>query len=387
MKQKKTFLALIASFNLAANYAHPITPAYFKLLGLDSAMFGYAFSVMSLGMFLGSPFFGKLAESFRSKVLMAWGCLGYALAQVLFAIGHTPALILWGRLLAGFACGSFFVGALNYIANTSTAKERGANLTLNAAVQTVFGALGYFVGGMLGTYDLYWAFALQIGQLFFTGVAFYLLLGPDLTAQKAPDIKEAVRSLNFFSSFSTKDAQLSQSLWILLGVSALTFLGYTSFDQSFNYYLKDVFDLATSYNGSFKGTVGLISLVATMTLGMYLVKQTDLNKSTTYILFICAFFMGAVCLASGLTSFFALNLIFYGFYAISVPMVQDLITKQATPTTQGTVLGFYQASQSFGRIIGAFIAGLLYDVNVLGPFILGSLAFLIAAIGVKIYQK
>ena len=52
-------------------------------------MFGYAFSVMSLGMFLGSPFFGKLAESFRSKVLMAWGCLGYALAQVLFAIGHT----------------------------------------------------------------------------------------------------------------------------------------------------------------------------------------------------------------------------------------------------------------------------------------------------------
>ena len=61
---------------------------------------------------------------------MAWGCLGYALAQVLFAIGHTPALILWGRLLAGFACGAFFVGALNYIANTSTSKERGANLYL-----------------------------------------------------------------------------------------------------------------------------------------------------------------------------------------------------------------------------------------------------------------
>ena len=94
MKQKKTFLALIASFNLAANYAHPITPAYYKLLGLASAMFSYAFSVMSLGMFLGSPFFGKLAESFQSKVLMAWGCLGYSLAQVLFAIGHTPAIIL-----------------------------------------------------------------------------------------------------------------------------------------------------------------------------------------------------------------------------------------------------------------------------------------------------
>ncbi|WP_263640317.1 hypothetical protein [Ligilactobacillus equi] len=33
MPKKFTFFTLIALFNLAANYAHPVTPTYFKLLG------------------------------------------------------------------------------------------------------------------------------------------------------------------------------------------------------------------------------------------------------------------------------------------------------------------------------------------------------------------
>ncbi|MCR1901350.1 MFS transporter [Ligilactobacillus apodemi] len=387
MKKKFTFLALIASFNLAANYAHPITPAYFKLWHLDSAMFGYAFAVMSLGMFLGSPFFGELAKSINARILMAGGSIGYSLAQVLFALGHTPGIILWGRLLAGIACGAFFVGALTYIANTSLADERGANLTLNATVQTVFGALGYFIGGIIGSFDLMWAFSLQIVQLFVTGILFYFLLVDDLANPEKLNLKKACQSLTFIPRLAPKDAPLSRLLWGLLGVSVLTFLGYTAFDQSFNYYLKDVFDLSSSYNGTFKGAVGLISLVANMTFGMFLVKKTDLKRSTPVILGACALFMGAVLFSPNLLIFFSLNLVFYAFYAVSVPMVQDLITNQATPKTQSTVLGFYQASQSFGRIIGAFIAGILYDLNNLIPFSLGAVSFLIAALVIQFLKK
>ena len=192
----------------------------------------------------------------------------------------------------------------------------------------------------LGHMIFYWAFCATDRATFFHRCCLLSTLRSRSYCPKSPRYQRGSPQFELFSSFSTKDAQLSQSLWILLGVSALTFLGYTSFDQSFNYYLKDVFDLATSYNGSFKGAVGLISLVATMTLGMYLVKQTDLNKSTTYIFIHLCFLYGSSLLGIRVDQLFALNLIFYGFYAISVPMVQDLITKQATPTTQGTVLGF-----------------------------------------------
>ncbi|MEY8662956.1 MFS transporter [Ligilactobacillus faecis] len=373
MQQRKLFFMLVASFNLAANYAHPITPTYFKLLGLDSAMFGYAFALMSLGMFVASPLFGKLSNKYASKTLMGLGSLGYSLAQVIFAVAHSPSLILGGRFFAGFSCASFFVGALAYITNTTTAKTRGADLTLNAAIQTVFSALGYFVGGLVGDYDLMLAFGLQIGQLFLTGILFYFCLQNDLKVSDTVSSKKT-------SAQTKRRPALAPLVWGLLAVSALTFLGYTSFDQSFNYYLKDIFDLSTSYNGTFKGAVGLISLGANLTLGLYLVKKPHLKQNTSLILVLCAVFMGCVCLTYDLKWFFLANLIFYGLYAISVPLVQELITNQATKDNQGQILGAYQASQSFGRIFGAFLAGILYDQAPLSPFILGASSFLLAAI-------
>ena len=115
--KKKTLFFLVALFNLAANYAHPVTPTYFKMLHLDNSVFGTAFAVMSFGIFIASPFWSKIAGLVNSKSVIAIGCIGYAVAQFLFAIGHTTSLILIGRLLAGLACGAFFVGVLNYIVN------------------------------------------------------------------------------------------------------------------------------------------------------------------------------------------------------------------------------------------------------------------------------
>ena len=152
--KKKSLFFLVALFNLAANYAHPVTPTYFKMLHLDNSVFGTAFAVMSFGIFIASPFWSKIAGMVNSKSVIAIGCIGYAIAQFLFAVGHTTSLILIGRLLAGLACGAFFVGVLNYIVNLSSETNRGANLTLNATIQTVASALGYFVGGMLGAYNV-----------------------------------------------------------------------------------------------------------------------------------------------------------------------------------------------------------------------------------------
>ena len=101
------------------------------MLHLDNSVFGTAFAVMSFGIFIASPFWSKIAGLVNSKSVIAIGCIGYAIAQFLFAVGHTTSLILIGRLLAGLACGAFFVGVLNYIVNLSSETNRGANLTLN----------------------------------------------------------------------------------------------------------------------------------------------------------------------------------------------------------------------------------------------------------------
>ena len=64
------FFIINGLFNLAANYAHPITPTVIKNLQLGDYMFGVAFGAMMGLNFLFSPFWGKLNEQINSKTTM-----------------------------------------------------------------------------------------------------------------------------------------------------------------------------------------------------------------------------------------------------------------------------------------------------------------------------
>lgn len=52
-KRFYAFLALTVLFNLAANFAHPVTPALIVERNLDSSMFGVAFAAYVLALVIG----------------------------------------------------------------------------------------------------------------------------------------------------------------------------------------------------------------------------------------------------------------------------------------------------------------------------------------------
>ena len=65
MKKKNNampyFFTVLFVFNMAANFAHPVTPTIIKELGLNDYMFGMALAAMMVCNFLFSPFWGKIA--------------------------------------------------------------------------------------------------------------------------------------------------------------------------------------------------------------------------------------------------------------------------------------------------------------------------------------
>ena len=373
MKKKGLFLLLIISFNLAASYAHPITPTYFKWLHLDNAMFGMAYAMMSFGMFISSPFWGKMTYVLQSKTVMAYGSIGYAIGQLLFSIGRTSSFILAARLIAGLSCGAFFVGSLTYIAEHSRPEERGTLLTLNATIQTVAGAIGYFVGGLLGEVSLFMSFAIQIFQLALTGLAFFLL---------SHETKEekfhlgVLKESNPFCAFMNAKLFMNKTFALLFMMSVLVFMGYTSLDQSFNYYLKDIFHLTSRYNGLIKGSVGLMSLVANMTIGLYIMRHTRISKSNSLLLLASSISLAIILMVKNVLLFIMIVMIFYGFYAIIIPVEQNMITSLSKKESRNLVLGFYQAIKSLGMILGSSIAGLIYTQNPMNPFLFALIAFM-----------
>ena len=77
-----------------------------------------------------------------------------------------------------------------------------------------------------------------------------------------------------------------------------------------------------------------------------------------------------------------LNLVFYAFNAISVPVIQNLIAQDAEGEKSNVVMGFCNATKHLGALTAGFVYGLGPKVS----FVFAGISFAAAAAGVIYYN-
>ena len=392
MRQNKRLLIFYlacAVFNIGANTAHPVTPTIFTTLGLGSYMFGVALASQLVTNFLFSPFWGRLSAYISSRTVLLITCLGYAGGQVLFGLARTEPAFVVARLLTGIFCGGGFVGIMTYIVNTeSDPVARGQQLTATATIQMVFSAFGYLIGGLLGEVFTYLAIIVQVGLLIVAGLIFYFGCKDDATLPFGDLKKPGGRSgFNPFSAFVAAKRFLTPLFAVLFVMCLLQNLGYTAFDQTFNYYIRDQFNFSSGYNGLLKGLMGFITLVANSTVCIWLIRKTDTHKSVIAVLGVCSVTMLAGVLFEQIVPFVIVNVLFFAFNSISLPVLQSMVANDVKTAQSNLVMGFYNAMKSLGSVIGALFAGFLYTANPKAPFIFGFCSFVLATVLAVIYLR
>ena len=375
------FFVVMFVFNMAANFVHPVTPTIIKDLGLNDYMFGLAFATMMAFNFLFSPFWGKIAGQVSSKTVMLVGGLGYALGQVLFGLAQTETHFLLARLVAGMFCGGSFVAFLTYTVNMSTDENRGRNLTINATVEAVSTAFGYFVGGMIGEINVYYAVWLQVGTLALASILHFIGCRDDRreNVEKLTG-RELARQCNPFSAIAQCRVFMTRLLAFLFLGYGLANLGYIAFEQCFNYYLRDQFGLSSGYNGIIKAALGVISMIANGTLCMWIIRKKRTSPYLVAVMSVCTAAMIGVIASGRMLPFIVVNVIFFAFYFISTPLEQNLAAKLGQGENSNLVMGAFNAVKSFGSIFGAALAGFIYEVHVKLPFLFGFAAFAAATL-------
>jgi len=369
------FFAAMILFNLAANFAHPVTPTIIQDLALPDYMFGLMLAAMQLSNFLFSPFWGKMNVSISSRQTLCVCCIGYGVAQLGFACATTQGMILLVRVLAGVFVGGIFVSFLTYVVGTAKPEDQAKFLTYSATIQAVFGAFGYLVGGVLGEFSIRGTFFLQAFCLGLAGVMFRLVCLPD-GQQERLDLKQIARETNPLQAFIDGKHFLNLAFVMLFAVNILMNFANTGFDQVFNYYLKDQLGLTSSYNGVIKAAVGLISFAFNMTLCLWIIRKTDTKLSMTVLMGLCALAALGTLLVPQIRLFILLSVFVYAGYSVSLPVLQHMVAVQADPAQKNLVMGFYNATKSLGSIIGSLMAGFLYAVHTKLPF-----AVVVAAYG------
>ena len=362
------FFTAMILFNLAANFAHPVTPTIIQDLHLPDYMFGLMLAAMQLTNFLFSPFWGKLNISISSRQTLLICCCGYGVAQLGFACATTQTMILLARILAGFFVGGIFVSFLTYVINIAKPEDQAKFLTYSATIQAVFGAFGYLVGGVLGEFSIRGTFYLQAFSLCLAGVIFRLVCVSD-GKQTQVDLKKTLREANPLQAFIDGKQFMNVAFVALFSVNILMNFANTGFDQVFNYYLKDQLGLTSSYNGIIKAAVGLISFVFNMTVCLWIIRKTDTRISMTVLMALCAVTALGTLLAPEIWLFILLSVFVYAGYSVSLPVLQNMVAVQADPMRKNLVMGFYNATKSLGSIIGSLMAGFLYAVHIKLPFV------------------
>ena len=378
------FFTAMTMFNLAANFAHPVTPTIIQDLHLPDYMFGLMLAAMQITNFLFSPFWGKMNGIISSRRTLLICCTGYGVAQLLFALSRTQAAILAVRVLAGFFVGGIFVSFLTYVINRAKPEDQARFLTYSATIQAVFGAFGYLVGGLLGEYSIRGTFFLQAAVLAAAGVLFRICCQPDAAAEKA-DMKTVLRQSNPMKAFLDGRLFMTGAFVLLFTMNILMNFGNTGFDQVFNYYLKDQLGLTSSYNGAIKAAVGLISFVSNMTLCLWIIRRTRVPRSMAFMALFCTAASVGALLIPQIGGYIACSVLVYGGYAVSLPLLQHMVAGQADPERKNLVMGFYNATRSLGGIIGSLMAGFLYGVHVKLPFLTVAVTYAVATAVAVVY--
>ena len=385
-KRSLIFFFAVALFHLATSLVHPVTPTLIVERGLDSSLFGVALAAMNLMNFLFSPVWGKLCGRMPIRRILLVGCLGYGLGQTIFAWAYTEWMVMAGRMFAGVFVGGIFTATAAYVVESCEDPEvRGRNLTVMVTIQSVLSAVGYFVGGMLGVISVELAFGVQVAALAATGLLFFGCCREEKVKTGGPRL--TLGEVNPFRAFLEARHFMTPMLGLLFGVVMLGALGQNAFEQSFNFCIKDRFGLSSAYNGSFKAAIAVVSLVLNTTLGLWLIRKTDVRRSFVWVMAGCTLPLCAILAFDSLIPFVAADILFFGCNALRLPILQNLAASQAGTGSGSAVMGFYNAMKSLGGILGAFFAGILYGWGMKLPFLLAALAFLAALFLTALFSR
>lgn len=382
------FMAVVCLYNMTASFAHPVTPTVIKELNLHDYMFGVALASMMIFNFLMSPFWGKINTYISSRTSCLICAFGYSFGQLMFGLATTELGIIIARAFSGVFCGGIYVSILTYIVNVSPEEDRASNLMISATSQAVCSAFGYMVGGLLGEISVFTSFMTQSVSLMVCGILFFAVCKKDNTLSlKDMSTRELVKEANPFIAFVDSKKFMTVMFAVAYSLVALSNLGYIAYEQCFNYYIKDQFGFTSSYNGLIKAAVGIISLIANMTICRWIIKKSDSKKSVIVILACCAVSIVGVILVEDVWMFMLINVVFFAFNAVTIPVVQDVVASAAEKEQSNMVMAFYNAIKSLGGIVGSLTAGFIYGLGPKLAFVFAALSFGIAVPMAIIYAK
>ncbi len=349
---------VMSTFNLA----HPVTPEMLIDKGAPLYLNGILYALMSLSMFLFSPFWGQKVDQQGTKRFLMFGPFLYGIMQLVFGFAPSSLLMGSGRFIAGVFSAAWIVALLQHVNLISTSENKVKNFGYIMVTNGLGGVVGQMIAGQIGSISdqaIYYPFVLQ----FIMGIVVMAIVYFTVNTQHNQSQMNEKQSTSILSSYKlVKSENLLAILLVMLSLAIANNL-YTShigffIAEEFNYGSVGV-SIVNSYSNL---VIMLANLFLIGLIKKYIgsLRAIGLEFIVAIVAFSTIFFLplniALVCIG-----------LFIAAVAIYRPLVQDQIL-QTHNHRSGEIMGIINSTNSLGMILGSLTSGFLYNFGSYYPF-------------------
>lgn len=305
--------------------------------------------LMALAAFISAPILGNLSDSFgrRRVLLIALG--GMAAHYAVLVVAGSVTLIVIGRLLTGVFGGSYGP-AQAAIADVTSPEDRAKNFALVSAGFGIGFVAGPALGGLLAQYGErapFWlALALSLANFVYGLIAFPETLKPELRRPFT------LARANPFGAWKTAGQALGMRRIAL--VLLLWQLASLVYPLTWSFWGIAALGWSDQMIGLSLAAVGIvIALSQTLITGRVVRRLGERGAATLGMIGAGAGFVG-YAFAKTTAVAFAL-LVAVAVQSLVQPSLMAMLSRRATPETQGEVQGLAAMMMGLGSIVGPMV--------------------------------
>ncbi|MGE6895158.1 MFS transporter [Priestia flexa] len=384
-QRKKIIILMINMFIAVGSFGIiiPILPAYLQSINQGGTAAGLMIAIFAGAQLIFSPIAGKWSDQYGRRKMIIYGLAGLTLSMFIFYAVNSIWLLYASRVIGGVGAALLIPAIFAYVADITTMGQRAKGNSLVSAAMSLGIVIGPGIGGFLADFGLKIPFLVS-ALVSLVAVLFSMMLLENSETEEATAARAAIQDNE--SMVSKLARSVKMPYFIPLVITLVMSFGLMAYESVLGLFLDKQYGATPQQIALMVTATGIVSVIVQLFLVDRIVRTFGEVAVLNIFIGVAALGFLLSLFTRSYSLFFVISLIIFLATSILRPVLNTLISKMAG-NEQGFAMGMNNAYMSIGNVLGPTLAGVLFDVQIMYPFVLG-LVLLLVTLGITIvWQK